>query len=87
MAGTFLFLKAPLAPGTASQTRLMASLKRVGAEIVLFYQLSQDCSQRLHPTMSPEKQLPVYVSIGKGLVSGVIRAPDKHSEADTNGSP
>lgn len=27
---TFLFLKAPLVPGTASQTRLMASLKRTG---------------------------------------------------------
>lgn len=29
---TFLFLKAPLAPGTASQTRLMASLQRTGRE-------------------------------------------------------
>lgn len=29
---TFLFLKAPLAPGTASHTRLMASLKEAEGE-------------------------------------------------------
>lgn len=44
---TFLFLKAPFAPGTASQTRLMASLQRRGRETVS--RVSQDYITRHIP--------------------------------------
>ena len=72
---TFLFLKAPLAPGTASQTRLMASLKGAGREIHLSHQ-SGSCNQETTRARPQGRHLPVQFSVDSAAPhAGVTRLP------------